>query len=215
MFTLSWDPPNFEDRNGIIIGYVINITNVRTNEASEYTSNTTALTLSTLSPYTTYHCIVAARTSVGTGPYTAVLSLQTSPEGIRSNVLFLAYLVYTDTILFPVPSSPPQTPHGNAISSTTITLFWSPPPADMQNGIIVQYAINITEVETGRSFSLFSSTTTVNVISLHPYYTYNCAIAAATIIGVGPYTNIITVVTLQDGKLYFLTFISFDSSSLY
>ena len=90
MFTLSWDPPNFEDRNGIIIGYVINITNVRTNEASEYTSNTTALTLSTLSPYTTYHCIVAARTSVGTGPYTAVLSLQTSPEGIRSNVLFFS-----------------------------------------------------------------------------------------------------------------------------
>ena len=91
MFTLSWDPPNFEDRNGIIIGYVINIINVRTNEASEYTSNTTALTLSSLSPYTIYYCTVAARTSVGTGPFTPVLSLETSPEGIRSNVFSFSF----------------------------------------------------------------------------------------------------------------------------
>ena len=74
----------------------------------------------------------------------------------------------------------------------------------MQNGIIEQYAINITEVETGRLLSLFSSTTTVNVTSLHPYYTYNCAIAAVTSIGAGPYTSVITVVTHQDGKPYFL-----------
>ena len=117
---------------------------------------------------------------------------------------FLPYWVYTDAILFPVPSSPPQTPHGNAISSTAITLFWSPPPADMQNGIIAKYAINITEVETDRSFSLFSSTTSVNVTSLHPYYTYNCTIAAVTSIGAGPYTNVITVLTFQDGKPHFL-----------
>ena len=86
MSTLSWDPPDLEDRNGNIIGYVIKITNSRTNETWQYTSNTTALTLSTLSPYTTYYCIVAARTSVGTGPFTTVLSLETSPEGM--NCLF-------------------------------------------------------------------------------------------------------------------------------
>ena len=85
-----------------------------------------------------------------------------------------------------------------------IALFWNPPPADMQNGIIEQYAINITEVATGRLFSLFSSTTTVNVTSLHPYYEYSCVIAAVTMIGVGPHTSVITVVTLQDGKPYFL-----------
>ena len=87
------------------------------------------------------------------------------------------------------------------MSSTIITLFWDPPPADAQNGIITQYRINITEVQTGRSFTLFSSTTSVNVTSLHPYYTYNCAIAAVTTIGAGPYTSVITVVTLQDGMV--------------
>ena len=91
------------------------------------------------------------------------------------------------------------------MSSTIITLFWDPPPADEQNGIITQYRINITEVQTGRSVTLFSSTTSVNVTSLHPYYTYNCAIAAVTSIGAGPYTSVITVVTLQDGKVTFIS----------
>ena len=81
MSTLSWDPPNYEDRNGVIIGYVINVTNTRRNETLQYTSNTTALTLSTLSPYTTYYCIVAARTSVGTGPFSAVITLRTLQDG--------------------------------------------------------------------------------------------------------------------------------------
>ena len=100
-----------------------------------------------------------------------------------------------------MPSSPPQTPHGNALSSTGITLFWDPPPTDEQNGIITRYVISITEVETDRSFSLFSATTSVNVTSLHPYYTYNCTIAAVTIVGEGPYTRTITIVTFQDGML--------------
>ena len=80
--TLTWDPLNFEDRNGIIIGYVINITSAHTNETTEYASNTTTLTLTTLSPYTTYYCIVAARTTVGTGPFSPVLRLQTSQSGM-------------------------------------------------------------------------------------------------------------------------------------
>ena len=108
-------------------------------------------------------------------------------------------------LFYSVPSSPPQTPRGNAMSSTGITLSWDPPPVDEQNGIITRYMISITELETGRSFSLFSPTTSVNVTSLHPYYTYNCTIAAVTIVGDGPYTTTINIVTLQDGKLVCVT----------
>ena len=96
--TLSWNPPNFEDRNGIILGYTINLTNTRRNETLQYTSNTTALTLSTLSPYTTYRCTVAARTSVGTGPYTPILTLQTLQDGKKSYSPVVEYC--TLTILF-------------------------------------------------------------------------------------------------------------------
>ena len=86
MSTLSWNPPNYEDRNGIIIGYVINVTNTRRSETLQYTSNTTALTLSTLSPYTTYYCIVAARTSVGAGPFSTVITLNTPQDGKKSRL---------------------------------------------------------------------------------------------------------------------------------
>ena len=132
----------------------------------------------------------------------------------------IALSLYYIILSIPVPSSPPQTPRGNAMSSTIITLFWDPPPADAQNGIITQYRINITEVETERPILRFSSTTSVNVTSLHPYYTYNCAIAAETIIGAGPYTSVITVVTLQDGNPLCAAAISFlysvcSSSILY
>ena len=203
MSTLSWDPPDYEDRNGIIIGYVINVTNTRRSETLQYTSNTTALTLSTLSPYTTYYCILAAQTSVGTGPFSAVITLRTPPDGKKTCLppQLLEYFIHRNNLLFySVPSSPPQSLHGNAMSSTGISLFWDPPPADAQNGIITRYMISITDVETGRSFSLFSATTSVNVTSLHPYYTYNFTIAAVTIVGDGPYTTSITIVTLQDGK---------------
>ena len=84
MSTLSWNPPKHEDRNGVIIGYVINVTNTRRSETLQYTSNTTALTLSTLSPYTTYYYIVAATTSVGTGPFSAVITLLTPQDGKMS-----------------------------------------------------------------------------------------------------------------------------------
>ena len=123
-------------------------------------------------------------------------------------IIIECFLYCNDPLFYSVPSSPPQSLHGNAMSSTGITLFWDPPPVDAQNGIITRYLISITEVKTGRSFSLFSPTTSVNVTSLHPFYTYNCAVAALTIVGDGPYTTSIAIVTLQDGKLVFVTFIT-------
>ena len=102
MSTLSWDQPNHEDRNGIIIGYVINVTNTRRSETLQYTSNTTALTLSTLSPYTTYYYIVAARTSVGTGPFSAVITLQTPQNGKKLCLppQLLGYSLYCNNLFF-------------------------------------------------------------------------------------------------------------------
>ena len=102
MSTLSWDPPNYEDRNGVIIGYVINVTNTRRSETLQYTSNTTALTLSTLSPYTTYYYIVAARTSAGTGPFSAVITLLTPQDGKMTCLpsQLLEYSLYCNNLFF-------------------------------------------------------------------------------------------------------------------
>ena len=82
----------------------------------------------------------------------------------------------------------------------SIILHWGPPPIEGQNGIILMYRINITEVESGRVFQYTTDISTLAVSALHPYYTYNWAVSASTIIGYGPYTEISTVVTLEDSK---------------
>ena len=75
--------------------------------------------------------------------------------------------------------------------------MWEPPKDP--NGNIREYRVNITEEETGRMFQLITSTTSITVGSLHPYYTYNCTVVAVTI-GPGPFSTVITVRTAEDGR---------------
>ena len=68
-----------DDRNGIIVRYIINVTVVETGQMFQLVSTTTTLTINTLSPYRTYVCIIAAVTSVGIGPFSTQINF-TSPE---------------------------------------------------------------------------------------------------------------------------------------
>ena len=78
---LTWEPLDEEDQNGVIIGYVIQVTILETNTTVYLFSNTTYLVVNTLRPWRTYICIIAARTSVGTGPYGSVFVLQSPQDG--------------------------------------------------------------------------------------------------------------------------------------
>ena len=75
--------------------------------------------------------------------------------------------------------------------------MWEPP--EDPNGDIREYRVNVTEEETGRMFQLITSTTSITIGSLHPYYTYNCTVVAVTI-GPGPFSSVITVRTAEDGR---------------
>ena len=79
--TVTWDPPPMAQQNGIIILYTINVTVADSGEMFQLTSTTTSLTVSTLQPFTTYFCIIAASTSVGMGPFSTVVTLQTPEDG--------------------------------------------------------------------------------------------------------------------------------------
>ena len=87
----------------------------------------------------------------------------------------------------------------DAASSTSITLSWQPPLSDLQNGIIRSYHISVEELETGNILTFVTSNVerllVVNL--LHPFYTYNCSIAAYTI-GLGP-SVFVSVQTLPEG----------------
>ena len=78
--SLMWLPPAREHQNGIIIGYIINVTVEETGEMYQLYSNTTNIT-ATLTPFTMYTMVVTAENSVGTGPYTEVVSIQSEEAG--------------------------------------------------------------------------------------------------------------------------------------
>ena len=77
-------------------------------------------------------------------------------------------------------------------------LSWYPPPAEDQNGIMREYRIEITEVDTGRILDVVSYSTSIDLSSLHPHYRYEWIVAAFTI-DTGPYTAVSTVMTDEDG----------------
>lgn len=101
--------------------------------------------------------------------------------------------------LFVAPSSPPEELNITALSSSSIFLTWSPPPVASQNGIIRQYMINITEVNTGMELVLYSTMPQLTVSSLHPFYTYLCHVSAFTV-EYGPYTEGFEITTPEDGE---------------
>jgi len=74
---LSWDALPAEDHNGIVIGYVINVTNLQSRETVELFSNSTMLTVQNLQPHTLYICVSAAVTSAGLGPVGDALQFET------------------------------------------------------------------------------------------------------------------------------------------
>ena len=79
--TLSWGFPPEENRNGIISGYSINVTNNATGSVVILSTNANTFTVTSLSPYTTYLCSVAAQTGIGLGPYSIPLTVRTDEEG--------------------------------------------------------------------------------------------------------------------------------------
>ena len=99
-----------------------------------------------------------------------------------------------------VPTGPPQALEVQPENPTTLVLSWQSPAQENQNGIIVHYIVNITELETGRVlFFSAVSTTTLTVPVLHPFYNYTCIVAAVTI-GVGPYSAPAVIQMPEDGK---------------
>ena len=107
-----------------------------------------------------------------------------------------------------VPIAPPQEVTANEVASMYLTLTWNAPPFEETNGIIRYYMIRVSELETGTSFFVTSNETEVTVLELHPYYTYECNVAAYTI-DLGPYSTSITIQLLEEGKNVLMHFCTF------
>ena len=74
---LHWNPPPYQHQSGRIQNYRIRI---MTNTLRQFTTNRTWLDVSSLHPYSTYWCTVAAIT-VAQGPQSTPITVQTNQDG--------------------------------------------------------------------------------------------------------------------------------------
>ena len=78
-FYLEWEPPLFEDINGILRKYIINITDENRGTSFTLESYNTSAELYGLLPHTTYFVSVSAFT-VDEGPHSPVIVIKTLEE---------------------------------------------------------------------------------------------------------------------------------------
>lgn len=88
------------------------------------------------------------------------------------------------------------------IGSTYILLVWQPPRFDLQNGLIRQYIIEVIHNQTGLTYTVRTSSTNQHRLeNLFPFTFYTFSIAAVTV-GVGPYSQQLTVRTNESGTSF-------------
>lgn len=79
---ISWNPPATEDQNGVITGYTVNVTSLRSEETQQFFLMAAQnLSVDSLTPHTTYSCKVAAHTAIGAGPFSQEILVQTLQTG--------------------------------------------------------------------------------------------------------------------------------------
>lgn len=89
-----------------------------------------------------------------------------------------------------------------AEGSNGLRINWVSLPSSDWNGDRQGFRITILESESGQTTNLLlrnSAATSFRVLSLHPFYTYHCRVAAFNSAGTGPYSDNVTLTLPQDG----------------
>ena len=111
----------------------------------------------------------------------------------------ITFIYSLSTLRHTAPSGPPQNVSAVVLSATHLLLSWEPPPNEEQNGVIEYYVVTICQFESNICYTYYIEDLQYNVQNLHPYYMYECTVAAVTV-DLGPSSSPITVRMFQDGK---------------
>jgi len=83
-FILNWEKPLENERNGDIIGYIINVTNLDTEQVQQVMIGLISnYTFSNWKPFTIYESTVSAQTSVGFGSFSSSVYVTTLEDGMQ------------------------------------------------------------------------------------------------------------------------------------
>ena len=97
-----------------------------------------------------------------------------------------------------VVSSAPDVSQPTDVADTSVTLDWT--ESTMPNGVVIHYIINITNVDTGVTFTVNVTDTKHEVTGLTPYTNYTFTVAAVNGAGVGNASTTVTVQTAEGGE---------------
>ena len=78
---ISWHPPLYNRRNGIIRNYIVNLSSVKSGYNATYVVYSEEIVISGLDPFSMYSVRVASENSVGIGPYSRYEHVQTLEDG--------------------------------------------------------------------------------------------------------------------------------------
>ena len=173
---IVWTPPPLLEQNGAILMYelcYLGTTIDRTKKClSLYVTNAV---ISTLHEGETYHIKVRAYTSMGAGPYSNIVTVDTDESP---------------------PSAPPINVTLTAISSTQILVPWEEPLLSDKNGVIITYDISISP-SNGQLIQVEATLRTYTFRSLNHLTNYSVRVRARTLPGPGPYCDPVTTTTLE------------------
>ena len=96
-----------------------------------------------------------------------------------------------------------------SLNSTAINASWNPPAVAQQNGLITNYVVHFSSLQSGLNYTYDVHSQQLVIGSLRPYSVYSVAVASENSIGVGPYTEIAVVQTLEDGIYNLICYNSF------
>ncbi|XP_005993866.1 receptor-type tyrosine-protein phosphatase S isoform X1 [Latimeria chalumnae] len=176
---LSWTPPRQED----ILKYeLLYKEGEHGKEVKKVFDPTTSYTIDELRPNTEYFFQLAARSEKGTGAFTPYVRERTHQSK---------------------PSAPPQDVKVTSSSSTTLLVSWHPPPAESQNGALVEYSVRYQAVE-GEDTEpqevkgIPPSTYQLLLQGLEKWTKYRVSVVAHTKVGPGPENTPVVVRTDED-----------------
>ena len=220
---IQWDIPY--DGNSDIVGYNVYIrfvesgsnfmrvmasTNGKKRQANMFTTTTNSYNVTEhIIPFMRYRFAVVACNELGCGDLEIAqpsITVQTQSDSKYSSLLTFKHICHT--ISNTVPATP-QNCSTTAVSSTSVMITWSPPV--VANGIITDYSVSYVPGQSlstadyaadgNNTINIGSSMTNTTLTGLRIATTYSIAIAAYTVVGIGPYSNPVEclVQTLEDG----------------
>ena len=212
---VTWEEVPAIDENGVVTMYEVEFVPLETFDGQIATNSVIIsdlnATLTDLEEYVVYNISVRAYTSVGPGPYSDPVTLRTLENSKRETFVFI---ICSSLTTCTGPAEAPQNVSAMALTSTEILVTWEEVPAIDENGVITMYEVEFVPLETfdgqiAANSVIISdpSQLNTNLTDLEEYVEYNISVRAYTSEGPGPYSDPVTIRTLENSKRETFVFI--------